>query len=76
MPLEDLGAAGKDEQQKRIQEELSREQKQSFDLSRGPLLRMKLLKLGENEHVLLRTVHHIIWDGWSEGIQPGIHRAL
>ena len=29
---------------------------------------MKLLKLGEQEHVLLRTMHHIVSDGWSEGV--------
>jgi amino acid adenylation domain-containing protein len=36
-----------------------------FDLEKGPLLRMKLLKLGEREHVLALTMHHIIADGWS-----------
>ena len=29
---------------------------------------MKLLKLGEQEHILLRTMHHIVSDGWSAGI--------
>ena len=36
-----------------------------FDLERGPLLRTKLLKLGEREHVLALTMHHVISDGWS-----------
>jgi uncharacterized protein Usg len=36
-----------------------------FDLSRGPLLRASLLKLSADEHVLLLTFHHIIFDGWS-----------
>jgi amino acid adenylation domain-containing protein len=36
-----------------------------FDLEKGPLLRMKLLKLGEHEHVLALTMHHVISDGWS-----------
>ena len=39
-----------------------------FDLARGPLLRVRLLKLGEREHVLLCTFHHIIFDGWSSAI--------
>src|SRR5437870_4398163 len=39
-----------------------------FDLGRGPLLRGKLLRLGEEEHVLLLTVHHIVSDGWSVGV--------
>ncbi|TCP59316.1 amino acid adenylation domain-containing protein [Tumebacillus sp. BK434] len=36
-----------------------------FDLAKAPLLRLRLLKLSGEEHVLLFTVHHIIWDGWS-----------
>src|SRR5262249_15234231 len=36
-----------------------------FDLSRAPLLRMVLLKLDSEEHVLITTTHHLIWDGWS-----------
>ncbi|MDN3222037.1 non-ribosomal peptide synthetase [Pseudomonas nunensis] len=36
-----------------------------FDLSRGPLIRGRLLRLDDNEHVLLVTQHHIVTDGWS-----------
>src|SRR5262249_15317520 len=39
-----------------------------FDLERAPLVRVKLLRLGEQEHVLLVTMHHIVSDGWSSGI--------
>ncbi|HEX2642183.1 MAG TPA: amino acid adenylation domain-containing protein, partial [Thermoanaerobaculia bacterium] len=39
-----------------------------FDLERGPLLRARLLRLGEREHVLLLTLHHIVSDGWSMGV--------
>ncbi|WP_431685777.1 amino acid adenylation domain-containing protein [Hahella sp. NBU794] len=39
-----------------------------FDLSRAPLARARLLKLGPQRHVLLFTLHHIIADGWSKGI--------
>jgi len=39
-----------------------------FDLTRGPLLRARLLKIGADEHVLLLTLHHAIIDGWSIGI--------
>ena len=37
----------------------------AFDLEQGPLLRVKLLKQDEQQHVLLVTMHHIISDGWS-----------
>ncbi|MDH3276218.1 MAG: amino acid adenylation domain-containing protein, partial [Gammaproteobacteria bacterium] len=39
-----------------------------FDLSTGPLLRGRLLRLSDQEHVLLLTMHHIISDGWSLGV--------
>ncbi|WP_212626926.1 non-ribosomal peptide synthetase [Pseudomonas sp. PP3] len=39
-----------------------------FDLGTGPLLRVTLLKLIEQEHVLLLTLHHIVSDGWSMNV--------
>ena len=39
-----------------------------FDLTKGPLLRARLLKLGYAEHMALLTMHHIASDGWSIGI--------
>ena len=39
-----------------------------FDLGRGPLIRAILLRVGEEEHILLLTIHHVVFDGWSEGI--------
>jgi FkbH-like protein len=39
-----------------------------FDLSKGPLIRGRLLRLAAHEHVLLVTLHHIVSDGWSMGI--------
>uniref|UniRef100_UPI00114466A8 condensation domain-containing protein n=1 Tax=Myxococcus sp. AB025B TaxID=2562794 RepID=UPI00114466A8 len=39
-----------------------------FDLSRGPLLRATLVRLSEEEHVLVVVLHHIVSDGWSTGL--------
>jgi hypothetical protein len=39
-----------------------------FNLKTGPLLRCKLLKITEQEHILLLTIHHIVCDGWSLGL--------
>ncbi|HVG17441.1 MAG TPA: amino acid adenylation domain-containing protein, partial [Blastocatellia bacterium] len=39
-----------------------------FDLAHDSLLRTKLLRLGDGDHVLLVVIHHIISDGWSMGI--------
>ncbi|HYX25073.1 MAG TPA: amino acid adenylation domain-containing protein, partial [Thermoanaerobaculia bacterium] len=39
-----------------------------FDLARGPLVRGLLVRLGETEHAVLFSFHHIVFDGWSTGI--------
>src|SRR5215469_17322342 len=39
-----------------------------FDLARGPLFRCKVIKLAEDEHILMLNMHHIITDGWSRGV--------
>ncbi len=39
-----------------------------FDLEHGPVFRAELLRLEEDEHLLLLNVHHIASDGWSAGI--------
>jgi len=45
-------------------EEISR----MFDLAKGPLMRPSLLQLGSESHILLITMHHIVFDGWSTAI--------
>ncbi|HEX7238763.1 MAG TPA: amino acid adenylation domain-containing protein, partial [Longimicrobiaceae bacterium] len=42
-----------------------REALRPFDLARGPLLRSTLLRLADDEHALLFTMHHVVSDGWS-----------
>ncbi|HEX5725016.1 MAG TPA: amino acid adenylation domain-containing protein, partial [Longimicrobiaceae bacterium] len=39
-----------------------------FDLERGPLIRGRLVRIGDDDHVLLITMHHIVSDGWSMGV--------
>jgi amino acid adenylation domain-containing protein len=39
-----------------------------FNLSTGPLLRASVLRLGDEEHVVLLNMHHIVSDGWSMGV--------
>jgi len=39
-----------------------------FDLARDLPLRVLLLRVGDDEHILLIVIHHIAWDGWSSGI--------
>lgn len=44
---------------------LAKEVRQPFDLSLSPLLRVHILKLKEQLHLLVFTAHHIVIDGWS-----------
>ena len=62
LPCIELAAA--DDVEGRAQAEAA----QPFDLAAGPLLRTTLLRLGDEEHVLLVTMHHIVSDGWSLGV--------
>ncbi|WP_339232267.1 amino acid adenylation domain-containing protein [Pseudomonas sp. FSL L8-0168] len=47
--------------QRRVETEIA----QPFDLQQGPLLRVTLLRLAEDDHVLVLVQHHIVSDGWS-----------
>ncbi|MEH1817514.1 MAG: amino acid adenylation domain-containing protein [Nostoc sp.] len=51
-----------------VQQIVTKEARQPFDLSNAPLLRVTLLRLGSESHVLVLIMHHIITDGWSMGI--------
>ncbi|SEU29100.1 non-ribosomal peptide synthetase [Stigmatella erecta] len=51
-----------------IQKEVGLEVSRPFDLERGPLIRMRLFRIAEGDHVLVLTMHHIVSDGWSVGI--------
>jgi amino acid adenylation domain-containing protein len=55
----------REEEARRIAVEEARE---PFHLNTGPLVRARLLRLADDDHVLLLTMHHIISDAWSAGI--------
>ncbi|HJP91739.1 MAG TPA: amino acid adenylation domain-containing protein [Pyrinomonadaceae bacterium] len=57
-----------DVQAKEIERLMLLEARQAFDLVHGPLLRASLLRLREDEHVLVFTIHHIVSDAWSLGV--------
>ncbi|RMW29077.1 Non-ribosomal peptide synthetase [Pseudomonas savastanoi pv. glycinea] len=59
---------GEPDAQARLLELMGEEGSRPFDLAVGPLMRVSLVKLAEDDHVLLLTQHHIISDGWSMGV--------
>ncbi|HEV2964525.1 MAG TPA: amino acid adenylation domain-containing protein, partial [Candidatus Angelobacter sp.] len=56
------------EAEDRVNHELVKEAAAPFVLPEGGLFRVRLLRIGEQEHILLVTIHHIIFDGWSVGV--------
>ncbi len=64
----DLEELSEEEKQKQIEELAKNEGGRPFELSKGPLVRVRLARLGEEDHVLFFTLHHIVADGWSLGI--------
>jgi amino acid adenylation domain-containing protein len=71
--LEGVSEEDRDEQARAIATE---EGHRRFDLTKGPLIRARLLRLDDEEHILLVTTHHIVSDGWSLGILAQELRAL
>lgn len=70
LELERLDYRGfSDEMQKdRIENEIIKEQATAFDLTKAPLLRLKLIRIDDNKYIFIFVIHHIIYDGWSDNI--------
>ncbi|GAB1689813.1 non-ribosomal peptide synthetase [Krasilnikovia sp. M28-CT-15] len=68
LPLTDLTGLPDGERQQRYQQEAAQEATRPFTLEHGPLLRLRLVKLDAEQHVLVITVHHTVFDGWSFGV--------
>ena len=68
MPITDLTSVAADKREREAERIAGEEARLPFDLAGGPLLRARLLRLSEDEHVLLVTMHHIVSDGWSMGV--------
>ena len=59
---------GEEEKEAEVVRVSNEEAGEPFDLRRGPLLRLKVLRLSEEDNLLLMTMHHITSDGWSMGV--------
>src|SRR5579863_2602602 len=64
----DLRSWAEEERQRELARLVEEEAGEGFDLRRGPVIRGRLIRLAEDEHVLLITMHHIVSDGWSMGV--------
>ncbi|MFI4950950.1 MAG: aminotransferase class III-fold pyridoxal phosphate-dependent enzyme, partial [Caulobacterales bacterium] len=68
LEFEDLGGADKATREARIAEARRAQVTTPFDLAGGPLVRSRVLRLKDKQHLVLFTVHHVIADGWSCGV--------
>jgi hypothetical protein len=68
VPIIDLGVHAEGEREAAARNLATQETQIPFDLSVGPLLRARILKLGAEDHILLLTMHHIVSDAWSAAI--------
>ena len=64
LPVIDLEPLGESEKEARVHELAREEAGRPFDLARDIPLRVALLRLAPEEHVLIATIHHIASDGW------------
>ncbi|RKG63993.1 amino acid adenylation domain-containing protein, partial [Corallococcus sp. CA054B] len=68
LPLLDVSSLPEAQREEEARRLANLEARRPFDLEAGPLLRTSLVRLGEAEHLLLVTMHHIVSDGWSMGV--------
>ena len=68
LPITDLCLMDPLERAPHVTQLVTEEARVSFDLSRGPLMRARLIRTGEMEHVLVVVKHHMITEDWSEGV--------
>jgi len=68
LAVTDLSAAEESERETEAERLVHAEAQQPFDLANGPLVRARLIRLAEDDHIVLFTMHHIVSDGWSKGV--------
>jgi amino acid adenylation domain-containing protein len=65
IPVVDLRGEREEDRKTSIERFIQEEVQRPFDLANGPLLRFKLLRVGDADHIFLVGMHHIAGDGWS-----------
>lgn len=68
LPVIDVAGESSEQRLQNARELAAQEGARAFDLATGPLVRFSLLRLDEQEHVLMVTMHHIVTDGWSMSV--------
>jgi amino acid adenylation domain-containing protein len=76
MTLTQMDLSGNSDAEAELERLAGEEARAPFDLTRGPLIRGRLIRLADDDHALLVTMHHIVSDGWSMGVLVNEFSAL
>jgi amino acid adenylation domain-containing protein len=76
LPLTDIRDLPPCDRMERVAQMIREDAWLPLDLAQGPQFRARLVRLGMEEHILLLTVHHIAFDGWSAGVLARELRVL
>jgi len=76
IPITDLQSLPETERQPEVERLNQEEASKPFDLSQPPLMRVSLLRLHPQQHILLFILHHIVSDAWSRGVMLQEFTAL
>ena len=68
VPVVDLGSESLEMREGAARRLIQKEINAPFDLQSVPLWRVKLFHLGDQDHIVVLVLHHIISDGWSMGV--------
>jgi amino acid adenylation domain-containing protein/FkbH-like protein len=68
LPVTDLRRLSELSWESEVEKLATAEARKAFSLAVGPLVRAQLLRLGDDDHILLFTMHHIVSDRWSMGV--------
>jgi amino acid adenylation domain-containing protein len=76
MALSQMDLSGHAHPETELERLAAEEASTPFDLAQGPLIRGRLIRLADDDHALLVTMHHIVSDGWSIGVLVNEFSAL
>jgi amino acid adenylation domain-containing protein len=68
LPVDDLASLDDAAREAEVRRRAAADAARPFDLAAGPLFRARLLRLADDDHVLLVCLHHVVTDGWSMGV--------
>jgi tyrocidine synthetase-3 len=68
IPIMDWSQEEEENQKQKVSHFLKEEGQRAFDFENGPLLRVTLIKINQAEHLFVLTEHHLVHDGWTQGV--------